>query len=153
SVVHAWQDAMSVEAGYAAKLPGVPRIILSARNMAPIHFAYHRPYMRGGYLELANCAEVTMLNNSEAGARDYASWLGSAPERLGIICNGVDLSALTQGREDPRSRLGVSADAALIGSIFRFYEEKRPLLWMQTAALVARTRPDAHFVVFGVGPM
>jgi glycosyltransferase involved in cell wall biosynthesis len=152
-VVHAWQDAMSVEAGYAAKLAGVPRIIVSSRNMAPVHFAYHRPYMRDGYLALANCPDVIMLNNSNAGAQDYADWLGIAPERLQIVRNGIDLTALANTPGDVRALLGIGADAPLIGSIFRFYSEKRPLLWMETAAKVAAVRKDAHFVIFGVGPL
>ncbi|MGH9197790.1 MAG: glycosyltransferase, partial [Acidimicrobiia bacterium] len=32
-------------------------------------------------------------------------------------------------------------------------EEKRPLLWVEAAARVSKRRPDAHFVVFGTGPL
>jgi glycosyltransferase involved in cell wall biosynthesis len=40
-----------------------------------------------------------------------------------------------------------------LGSIFRLNEEKRPLLWIETAREVAKLRPDCHFVIFGAGPM
>jgi glycosyltransferase involved in cell wall biosynthesis len=109
--------------------------------------------MRVGYLELAACADVIMLNNSDAGARDYAAWLAIAPKRYRVVRNGVDLSTLAQSTEDLRTRLSVPADAPLIGSIFRFYEEKQPLFWVETAALVASAHADAHFVVFGIGPL
>ena len=44
-------------------------------------------------------------------------------------------------------------DATIIRSIFRFYEEKRPLLWVEAAAEIAQQRPGSHFVVFGEGPL
>ena len=52
-----------------------------------------------------------------------------------------------------RSRLGIPADAPVVGSIFRLNEEKRPFLWIETAREVAELRPDCHFVIFGAGPM
>src|SRR4029077_20181229 len=33
-VVHAWQDSTNIAAGYAARLLGIPRTILSSRNVA-----------------------------------------------------------------------------------------------------------------------
>jgi glycosyltransferase involved in cell wall biosynthesis len=52
-----------------------------------------------------------------------------------------------------RARLQVPADAPIVGSMFRFYDEKRPLLWVEIASEVSRRRPDVHFVVFGEGPL
>ena len=37
--------------------------------------------------------------------------------------------------------------------MFRLEAEKRPLLWVETAALLARQVPDMHFVIFGQGSM
>ncbi len=34
AVVHVWQDSLSIVAGYAARLAGVPSVNLSSRNMA-----------------------------------------------------------------------------------------------------------------------
>ena len=58
----------------------------------------------------------------------------------------------------PRSRpfgsaLGVPEGAPLIGSIFRLYPEKRPLLWVRAAQLIGERLPEAHFAVFGSGSM
>ncbi len=157
SVVHAWQDAISIAAGYAAHLMGVPRIILSSRNVAPTNFAYYRPYMRNAYQELISCPAITMVNNSEAGAADYARWLGCPVERFVVKRNGIDTEkirradtpSVTALRED----LGIPEGVSVVGSIFRFYDEKRPRLWVEAAALVAAQRPDVHFVIFGIGPL
>jgi glycosyltransferase involved in cell wall biosynthesis len=52
-----------------------------------------------------------------------------------------------------RESLGIPQDAAVVGSAFRMSEEKRPLLWVEAAAEVARRDGRAHFVVYGDGPM
>ena len=49
SVVHAWQDSANIAAGYGARLVGVPRILVSSRNLIPTNFAYFRPYMLHAY--------------------------------------------------------------------------------------------------------
>jgi glycosyltransferase involved in cell wall biosynthesis len=152
--VHAWQDAMSIEAGYAAALVGVPRIILAARNLAPTNFAYHRPYMRAAYLQLAAHPKVRMLNNSKAGAKSYAAWLGLPQEHIHVLRNGYNFSQpLTEPAFALRAKFNIPATAPLIGSVFRFYDEKRPLLWIEVAARIAAKMPDAHFIVFGTGPL
>lgn len=155
-VVHAWQDALSIEAAFAAKLIGVPKIITSARNMSPPNFAYFRPHQRDGYREIAACDDVVMLSNSDAGAVDYADWLGIARQRFGIVRNGIDASSIKRAPQasvdELRKSLGISEGAQIIGSIFRFYDEKQPMLWMEVAREVAHRVKGTHFVVFGVGP-
>jgi glycosyltransferase involved in cell wall biosynthesis len=49
--------------------------------------------------------------------------------------------------------LKVPAQTPIIGGVFRLYPEKRPELWVRTAAEVARLCPDAVFVLMGWGPM
>jgi len=157
SVVHGWQDATSIIAAYAAWLVGVPRILVSARNLAPPHFRYMRSYMRDAYREIASCAPVVMINNSEAGARDYARWLDLPPERFTVKRNGVDTAAIhrpaPQAIADFRAKLGVPAAAKVVGSMMRFFAEKQPLLWIEVAALIAQRHADCYFVLFGDGPM
>ncbi len=156
-VVHVWQDALSVSAGMAARIAGVPRVIIAGRNVAPVNFAYFRLYMEFGYRELADCAGLTMLNNSVAGAASYAQWLGQGVDRFVVLRNGIDTAIiakpLPEDVADLRRRSGIPEGVPVIGSIFRFYDEKRPLLWIEAAALIAARRPEAHFVIFGTGPM
>ena len=157
SVVHAWQDATNISAGYAAWLIGVPRILVSSRNVAPTNFAYYRPYMFYGYREIASCGAITMINNSEAGAQDYARWLEAPLGRFVVKRNGIDTGAIRHpGAEETaalRDRLGIPAGAKVVGAIFRFYPEKRPLLWVETAGRIARQNRNFHFVIFGEGPL
>jgi glycosyltransferase involved in cell wall biosynthesis len=158
AVLHAWLDHSSVCAGLAALLAGVPRVILSGRNVSPLHFAYIlRPYMRSAYRAMANRPETILVNNSRGGADDYARWLGLDSQRFRILYNGVDLShardttprqvsALRQGH-------GISEQALLVGGMFRLSPEKRPLLWVDTVTAVVKARADVFGIIFGAGPL
>jgi len=156
-VVHAWQDSSSIKAGIAAVIAGVPRIVLASRNVTPMNFTYYGDYMQPAYRALASIECVQFLNNSEAGAIDYTQWLGLPRERFVVVRNGVDLSYLKRTDNkvigEYRQSLGIPENAQVVGSIFRFWAEKRPMLWLQSAELVAKRHPNVHFLVIGEGPM
>jgi glycosyltransferase involved in cell wall biosynthesis len=157
-VVHTWLDYTNVKAGLAAALIGVPRIVLSTRSVAPSNFALFQPYMREAYRFLAARSNVCLLNNSEAGARDYERWLGVPPGTFKIVRNGFDFSGLEraekkEGAREFRQRLGIPSGAPLVGSVLRFSEEKCPLRWVDVAACVSERRPDVRFLMVGDGPL
>jgi glycosyltransferase involved in cell wall biosynthesis len=156
-VVHAWLDWDNVRSGLAAVLAGVPKVILSGRNINPSHFELYQPYMDPAYKALAQIPRVSFVNNSRAGADNYADWIGIPRDRIRVVHNGVDfgnrrrLSALQAG--GLRASLGIAADAFVVGGVFRLEAEKRPLLWVDTAARVAEKLPDARFLIYGQGRM
>ena len=156
-VVHAWLDWSNTRAGIAAALAGVPKILISGRNLNPTHFNLYQPYMDPAYSALCELPNVVFVNNSRAGANDYARWLGLDPERIRVIHNAVDFG---DRRRSPaaetvalRRELRIPPTAPLVGSAFRFEEEKRPLFWLEVAAIIAHRFPEARFVVFGQGSM
>ena len=151
-IVHAWLDWSNTRAGLAAALAGVPRIVLSGRNVDPTHFALYQPYMDPVYEALCALPNVLLLNNSRAGADSYAAWLRLPPDRIKVVYNGLDMGEVDEAAAQAiRVGLGVPQAAPLVGGIFRLYPEKRPLLWVEVAARVLRTNPDAWFVLFGQG--
>jgi glycosyltransferase involved in cell wall biosynthesis len=156
-VVHAWLDGNNERAAIAAALAGVPRIFISGRNMNPTHFSFFQPYMAPIYRALLDLPQVTMLNNSKAGRDDYADWLGVEKDSIYVLYNGVDFADRTRSSSDEvadlRRSLGIGASAFVVGGIFRLSSEKRPILWIETAAEVVRTLPNARFVLFGRGDM
>lgn len=156
-IVHAWLDWDNVRSGLAAALAGAPRIILSGRNLNPSHFALYQPYMDPAYRVLARRNDVVLVNNSRAGANDYADWIGIPRERIQVVHNGVDLGVRKctsdATAKELRQALGIPSGAFVVGGVFRFEAEKRPLLWIDTAALVAKHVPEAWFVIFGQGSL
>jgi glycosyltransferase involved in cell wall biosynthesis len=157
-VAHLWLDEINIKGGLAAALTGVPRIIVSQRSLPPINFALHRPYMREAYRWLANRPNVTMINNSEAGARAYEAWLDLPRETIGVVRNGFafsedEVAAHRAARGKYRERMGIPHSAPVIGGIMRLSEEKRPDMWLEIAALVRAALPDVHFLVVGDGPL
>lgn len=156
-VVHAWQDGCCIRAGVAAVLAGVDRVVLSWRSLNPVAAGRCHPHYAPIYKALAARDNVVMLNNSVAGARSYADWLGLRSSRIQVIRNGMDFSNLTKpGPEEIRTYrddLGIPSDALVLGTVFRFADVKRPMLWLETAGKVAERRKDVHFLMIGDGPL
>jgi len=157
TVVHAWQDSTSIKAGIAAVIAGVPRIVLGSRNVTPMNFTYYQDYMHPAYRALAALPSVVLLNNSEAGAEDYRHWLELPPGRIHVVRNGVDLTSLKRAQTEDvrayREELGIPLGSPVVGSVFRFWAEKRPMLWLESVAIVANRYPDVHYLIVGEGPM
>jgi glycosyltransferase involved in cell wall biosynthesis len=157
-VVHAWLDWSNVRAGLAAVLAGVPRVLLSGRNLSPRHFALNADYFYPAYRALSEYEDqIVWLNNSRAGANDYADWLSLPAAHIRVIRNGVQFAEERRPSLDQcdelRAKWRIPANVPLIGGMFRFMQEKRPLLWIEVAARIAPALPDVHFVLFGEGPM
>jgi glycosyltransferase involved in cell wall biosynthesis len=154
-LVHTWQDYSNVLAGIAADLVGVPRLVLSGRSLAPDNFNIFQPYMKPAYQAMLNRRKVAFLNNSEAGALDYSRWLGVPRQQFRVVRNGFEFPDMkaTSARSDERYRLGIPEDSIVVGSIMRFGEEKRPLLWMEMARELHQDHPHVRFLLFGHGPM
>jgi glycosyltransferase involved in cell wall biosynthesis len=153
-VVHAWMDQVNILAGLAALIVGVPKIILSQRSVAPHNFLLYRPEMRPGYKALMESPRVTLLNNSHGGAQNYARWLGITPDRITVIHNGFVADNSSDAVTDTgefRSRFNIPPDAPLMGVVFRFYEEKRPLFWLEIAGEVLNRMPHCYFILIGDG--
>jgi glycosyltransferase involved in cell wall biosynthesis len=157
SIVHAWQDSTSIKVGIAAMIAGVPSIVLASRNVAPIHFTYYQDYMHPAYRALAVVDSIIFINNSNAGVESYTQWLGLQSERFDVVRNGVDLTNLKMVEDKKylsyRRSLGIPDEALVVGSIFRFWSEKRPMLWLKSAKLMAERFNDVHFLIIGDGPM
>lgn len=157
--MHAWQDSTNLTAVVAALLAGVPRIVLCTRSVRPDNPRRRlKRFMKEGYQAVLDHPAVVLTNNSRAGANDYADWLGFDPENIQVVYNGIDFDRLERSADavetrQARRNLGIPPNAPVLGGVFRMSEEKRPLLWVDVAAAVARQNPAAHFIVCGDGPM
>jgi glycosyltransferase involved in cell wall biosynthesis len=157
-ILHAWLDASNVWGGIAGTLAGVPRIVLSTRNVNPSNFpVLDTPYYRQAYSALLQNPRVRLMNNSQAGAADYAAWLDIPQERISVVLNGLDVSRLHQPTAPEtaafRAQIGIAPDAQIVAGVFRLAEEKQPFVFLETVRAVTARCPNAEVVVAGIGPL
>ncbi len=156
-IVHAWLDLTNIWAGLAAMLTDVPVVILSLRNMSPMRFPYlYQDWFKSWYRLLASSPRVHLVNNSVAGARDYAEWLGLPVERIKVITNGVDLESIARPSADAvhEVRNGFTGDRGLLMvGVFRLSAEKQPMLFFEVARRALEAFRDLSVVVVGTGPL
>lgn len=156
-VVHAWLDHANIWAGIAALAMGVPRIVLSTRNVNPTHFpSLHGPYFGSWYRVLARSPRVAFIANSRAGAADYAAWMGVEASRFRVVLNGFDAEAMRVGDAQAlarlRTELGLEGRRVLLG-VFRLSEEKHPLAWAAVVRALLAEDPGLVALHAGDGPM
>jgi len=152
-VVHAWLDDPNIAAGFAACLAGIPRVVLSGRNVNPTHFGFFKPYMKSAYQWLLAQPSVTLINNSHAGARDYAEWLEIEVNQIPVVHNGFDWASISSKHQRDESQPPNSARSTVIAGVMRLAPEKRPLHWLEIASRVIRDHDRFSFVLVGEGPL
>jgi len=94
-----------------------------------------------------------VITNSHQ-AREYHLKLGFRPRRFEVIPNGFDLDAFRpdeSAKAELRRELNIPEHAPLIGLAARFDPMKGHETFMQAAGLLVRERPEAHFVLCGLG--
>lgn len=79
--------------------------------------------------------------------------IGIADEaRMTVIPNAIEVNQ--PGSDiDLRAMLGLAPDALLVGTVARLLPQKAPERFVECCRLVARHRPDVHFLLIGDGPM
>lgn len=158
AVLHCMLDAPNIVGAIAAHFAGVPRVVLSFRNVNPSHFPHiHQDWYLPWYRVISKMPNVVFSANSSEGARSYAEWIGIDPARIVLVPNGVDVSQCRQsGSEESgavRRELGIEADVPLVIGVFRLAAEKRPLLFLRVISEARRLIPNLQVVVVGIGHM
>jgi glycosyltransferase involved in cell wall biosynthesis len=157
-LVHAWLDSPNISAGIAAVLAGVPRIVLSTRNVNPTHFPnLSRPYYRRAYQALTAVPGVELINNSRNGADDYAEWLGLDRARISVVLNGLDVTRMPAATTDEvqvfRRAHNLPVGVPIVAGVFRLAEEKQPHTFLDVIERVIMRVPRAVAVLAGIGPL
>lgn len=87
-------------------------------------------------------------------AREAVEQRIAPPGSLTVVPSAVELDQIpTTPDLSARARLGIAAEAPLIGTVGRLEYQKAPLDFVRMAARVAAARPDACFVMVGEGPL
>lgn len=157
-VLHCWLDQSNCLGAVTGLLAGVPRILVSTRNVNPEHFPrFCHPWFKETYRALADSPRVIFVANSVAGADDYAAWSGVPRERFHVVWNGFDAAALepvpAAQRPARRRELGLDPQAFLVAGVFRLAPEKRPLEFLEVVARLRARHPGLQVAHVGVGEL
>ena len=155
-VVLAMSDRVGIPAMLAAAIVGVPRVVVSFRGLPPPPGGSSDKLFKPAFRTALAHNGVALTANSRATALDHANWLGLPSASVRAIYNGVDVDRLLSERDPAitaqhRRSLGIANGARVIGSVFNYRKEKRPELWIESAAIIARRAPDVVFVIIGGG--
>lgn len=156
TVVHIWQDGLIYATGLAALLAGIPRIILNPRSVPPPDRRRYNWVEYGViYRSLMRAPGVRLAVNSHHSADRYAAWLGIDRDQIAVIANGVarPRSVPDAGAEAMFRAFEARTGAAFtLGTVMRLDDNKRPLLWIDSALKLLSVCPAARFIVVGDGP-
>ena len=143
-IVHTYSFYGNVFAIPPARLVA-PVVVASVRDRG----LYLTPMQKRVQRHVCRLADRVLVN-----AEAVKTWLvndGFAPSRITVIPNGVDLSRF-ETRANPaavRRSLGVPEHARLVAVVSRLHRLKGIEDFLDAAALVAATHPDARFLVVG----
>jgi glycosyltransferase involved in cell wall biosynthesis len=87
--------------------------------------------------------------------KGLAAGIGSR-EMYSVIHELNDLAPFLEADDPPatsRARLGLPADAPVIGTVGRLSDQKAPMTFVRSAAAVVAKIPEARFVMVGHGPL
>lgn len=160
--LHLWQDTTNVLGAIAGLIAGVPRIVMSARSLPPFALAnstfpdkgpnyyLNNRYVRDLYQKLLVHDNVYLCHNSENGLDKYIEWLNGYEDKMLLLRNGFDFSSMSKGDV----KISNHGKKYVVGTVFRFVEVKRPILWLDIAAKVLDLLDhDVIFRLIGDGPM
>ncbi len=134
----------------AAMLPRAMRRSIVWSEWGPVPFPMRKGLPRRAYLAAAARARLVMAVS--AGTRDSVAEVGVPPEKVVVVPNVMrtdEIRYSEQGRVRVRDRLGIPADAFVVGCISRFHPKKRNDVVVD--AVVQLRDPRVHLVLAGAG--
>ena len=156
-VVHTHSSKAGLLGRWAARRERVPVIVHTVHGWS---FRDQMPRLvRATYVRLEQraagwCDRIVTVSECDR-EKGLAAGVGS-PEQYATIREVNDLGPYEEHagkREDARRRLRLPVGPPLVGTVGRFSEQKDPRTWLRAAALIARRRPDAYFVMIGDGSL
>lgn len=153
-IVQTWLYHADLAGLFAASLAGISTVTWNLR-CAELDPRDHSRVTTGlvRFLALVSGRPAAVICNSEAGRRAHER-AGYHPRRWVHIPNGFDTATFRPdfaAREELRRALDATKDVLVVGLMARLHPMKDHPIFIESAAVVARTYQNAHFVAAGRG--
>jgi glycosyltransferase involved in cell wall biosynthesis len=136
----------------AAKLAGVPAVVVSVRNAGYWERGIDQLPLKVAY-RLADFFQCNSRSVAEALINEH----GVPSDRISVLPNVIDLSAFTpptpSERLAARQLLGLAPGAPVFVSVANLRPVKDLFTLIEAAGLVRRELPEARFLLVGEGPL
>ncbi len=154
-VIHIHMATTVLPVATAARLAGVPHVVIQHHNVYHKHWAKQGALLRNWEWWLTRRADA-VIGVSDEVARATLEAVGVAPEKMHRIPNGIDLDLYRSvAPRDPRPEWGIAPDTPLIVYVARLAPQKRIEDFIEAASIIAkrwdRPTPKPVFVVAGGG--
>lgn len=156
TIVHTHTPKGGLLGQYAAALARVP---VRVHTIHGLYFPGHmKPKRRWAYVLLERItmrfSHLNLSQNPEDIPVAIAERI-SAPDRIELLGNGIDIKAFDPALQSPEKRLatraslGLNQDARVVGMVARFVAEKGYREMLRAAQLINRMAPDVRFIFIG----
>ncbi len=156
-IVHTHSSKAGIVGRLAARIAGVPNIVHTAHGWG--FHDYMNPALRRAYVTVEKIMEPWTRPLISVSTRTTSVGLAEAigrPDSYRLIRSGIPLERFRPDqarRAEARERLGIPADAIVVGSVGRLSSQKNPLDFVRVAASLLERHPDLRFVYVGDGPL
>lgn len=149
-LIHAHLPWAGILARLVGRITKVPIIYTEHNKQERYHFATRK----------MNLLTMDLLQEVIAVSDDVAVSIRKHKPKLDtpvrVILNGVNTDHFSKASfvdQQIRESLNIPSDAPIIGTIAVFRFQKRLDVWMELAARILETLPNAHFIIVGDGPL
>jgi len=155
-VVQTWMHTSGIVAGMISHFAGVHKVVwgIHSRDLLCDHA---QPCWRCNLLAkslglTARILPSRIVSCSQDGLQNHCRTMGYPANKMVWIANGIDINRFQPSpelRAEGRLRLGIPESAPVVGMVTRMNPVKDVPTFLRAAALLQKSRPDAHAVIFG----
>jgi len=158
-VVHTHSSKAGIVGRIAARIAGVPVVVHTLHSL--VFHEYQAAWKNLVYIWLKRlCAPITdlLISVNDRTTRGALDARIGRPEQYLTIYSGFELDRFLAIRDRlsphaAKERLGIPADAPVVGKIARLFPLKGHEQFLGAAAEIARLNPSAWFLIVGDGPI
>lgn len=150
-IVQTWMYHADFIGGIAAKIAGVKYIIWGVRQSEVNALKYHTKLLLRLCAFFSYSIPTTIITNSK-NAKENHIHLGYSKNRFKIVANGFDINQYYSNniiRQKIRSKLNITDDHILIGTIGRFHKDKDYKTLIDAASYVCKINDNIIFLLCG----